>query len=141
MFEKLKLFLRPIKRWFFFHVIWPLSVNEIPEFKVMDSIETLKYILKSGRSFVRFGDGELDIIFGNKPPQYQENAPMLASDLRQILTQPKDGLLICIPEVFNLKKWHCLMMKANIFGNDSFLLTGYSYYGSESPIISMALHR
>lgn len=70
----------------------------------MDSIETLKYILKSGRSFVRFGDGELDIIFGNKPPQYQENAPMLASDLRQILTQPKDGLLICIPEVFNLKK-------------------------------------
>lgn len=81
----------------------------------MDSLETLSYIQEHGGSFVRFGDGELDIIFGNGSPNYQESVPMLAVNLQHILTQPQPNLLICIPEVFNLNQLTHLSTESEYF--------------------------
>ncbi len=78
-----------------------LKYNKKP--KVMNSNETLDYILKNKCSLARFGDGELSIMEGRNL-KFQKYNELLASKLQQVRTNNK--CLVCVPDIFgkNLNK-------------------------------------
>ena len=100
----IKSLLRPVKWWLILNIVWPIRKNKLLHTLVMEPLETLKYIEQKNCSFVRFGDGELDIIFGHQGPKFQNNQPELSSKLRYIFNHPKPNLLICVPEALNWKE-------------------------------------
>ena len=61
----------------------------------LNSQETLDIIGRGGVSFIRFGDGELNIIFGKKGPGFQESSFFLRKELLKVLGNNK--VLICLP--------------------------------------------
>lgn len=61
--------------------------------------ETIEALSKSQKSFVRFGDGEIRLIEGDKLP-LQEADEQLAKRLREILSTDSEMLLIGIPDIF-----------------------------------------
>ena len=65
---------------------WPICLDEP---------STVRAILK-GKSVARFGDGEFKIALGEGTATHKPD-PALAAELRQILVDPPDGLLPCIP--------------------------------------------
>ena len=100
--SSIKSFLRPLKHWIILNLVWPIKKSKVPKFNVMSSLDTLDYLIKNQCSLVRFGDGELDIIFGHEGPKFQQFCPELANKLKEILSTPTKELLICIPDVLNV---------------------------------------
>jgi hypothetical protein len=72
-----------------------VKIKGYPE--VLPERETLEAIL-SGRSIARYGDGELRVALGRKCVS-QEADPKLANELRAILADAQDGLLVGIPNI------------------------------------------
>lgn len=70
--SSIKSFLRPLKHWIILNLVWPIKKSKVPKFNVMSSLDTLDYLIKNQCSLVRFGDGELDIIFGHEGPKFQQ---------------------------------------------------------------------
>lgn len=60
---------------------------------VKDSFETLEILLQSQKSFIRFGDGEYDIMEGKSIP-FQEYDKHLAQTLQEAITSQDENLLI-----------------------------------------------
>ena len=100
-FLNIRLILRPMKHWIVLNLVWPFMKSQIPNFKIMNSQETLKFIYEKKCSMVRFGDGELDIIFGRQGPKFQKNQPELQCKLKKVLNHSRNDLLVCLPESFN----------------------------------------
>lgn len=67
---------------------------------MLDSKSTLQLIINHELSFIRFGDGEFNIINGNRGPQFQRNSRTLQSELREVLHFRSPKNLICIPNIF-----------------------------------------
>ncbi|HEL1584850.1 TPA: DUF1792 domain-containing protein [Streptococcus suis] len=62
--------------------------------------QSLDYILEHSCSVARFGDGEMDIIAGHSIP-YQDYAPQLASELKEILgLESNQHFMVCLSDVF-----------------------------------------
>lgn len=101
MFLNVRMILRPIKHWIVLNLAWPLLKSQIPKFRIMNSQETLKFVYEKKCSMVRFGDGELDIVFGRQGPKFQKNQPELQYKLKKVLNHPRNDLLVCLPESFN----------------------------------------
>ena len=67
---------------------------------VLNSFESLDFILKNNCSVARFGDGEFDLIRGKSIP-YQTYSSDLAKKLKEIINNgSNDKILICLPDVF-----------------------------------------
>ena len=67
--------------------------------RVRSIAETVEELAGTGKSLVRFGDGEIKLICGRAIP-FQEPDPALARRLTEILCSPKEGLLVALPDVF-----------------------------------------
>ena len=67
---------------------------------ILSSEETLNEIIKKNRSISRFGDGEMELIFG-KNLNFQEANKILIKKLRKVLKSRKKGLLIGINIPYN----------------------------------------
>lgn len=63
--------------------------------KILNDQDSLDLILKTGKSFVRTGDGEVKIMMGLDQP-FQEYNSELANGLRKIFTDTNDNLLVGI---------------------------------------------
>lgn len=73
--------------------------------KVYSIDETLDELLRTGKSMVRFGDGEIIMIKG-KALKLQQASPEIAAGLAEILPYKYDDLLITIPDVFTSLSGH-----------------------------------
>lgn len=63
-------------------------------FSILNSQDTVDYILKNKISIGRIGDGELNIMFKNKSIGFQEYTPELAKDLKSIENTSKFRLAL-----------------------------------------------
>ncbi len=61
--------------------------------------ETIKELIVSEKSMVRFGDGELTVIRG-KSIKLQRNNPEISKQLKRILGYEYDNMIVTIPEIF-----------------------------------------
>ena len=71
----------------------------MPRPKVMDSIQTIRKIREEGCSIARLGDGEFNLIYGQKIG-FQNANDELAKELKRVLLQSNPKCLIGIPDVF-----------------------------------------
>lgn len=67
--------------------------------RVMSIDETLDELLRTDKSMVRFGDGEIVMIKGGDLV-LQKAAPEISEGLREILAYRYDGLMVTIPDIF-----------------------------------------
>lgn len=69
-------------------------------FNVLSLDKTFEW-MESGKSIVRFGDGELSIILGGRGPDFQNASKDLSSDLRRIFFDDHPRVLKCLPILLN----------------------------------------
>ena len=68
--------------------------------KVIGIDQTLDYVIKNGSSLVRFGDGEVNLMWG-WPIPYQNHDIELANQLKHIVgLQSNEKLVVCLPDAF-----------------------------------------
>lgn len=67
--------------------------------RVMSIDETLDELIRTEKSLVRFGDGEIVMIDG-KSLELQRSAKELSERLAEILQYADENLLVCIPDIF-----------------------------------------
>ena len=72
--------------------------------RIMSPERTLRYIQKNKCSIARYGDGEFDLMQGNRDQHFQKRNTELAKKLAQVLDNKDKRLLLCIPRCFNTIK-------------------------------------
>lgn len=72
------------------------------KYKIATPEETLDELIEKGKSITRFGDGEFDMIYG-VGMNYQKYNKDLAKRLEEIIQSNDSGILIGVPNVFNLE--------------------------------------
>ena len=80
-----------------FLLFHPLNIN------IMSIDETIADIKKNKKSLIRFGDGEF-LYMNNKPLSFQKVNDELIQDLKNILNNRYDKLLLCVPEPIQTRK-------------------------------------
>ena len=75
------------------------EIKDIRLPKVLSQTDSIKEIIKTKKSVVRFGDGEFNLILGNAIG-FQEFDPKLQARLKEILTNTDDSMLIGISNRF-----------------------------------------
>ena len=69
---------------------------------ILNSEDTLRYIIDTKSSVARFGDGEFELILGlHNNLGFQNNSQELSKRLKEVLIKDNEDLLICIPYSFN----------------------------------------
>lgn len=68
---------------------------------IMSGVETLQYVLEKQCSIARYGDGEIDYMFQNRNIGFQNSSKELALKLKEVLEDPCDNLLLCMPSALN----------------------------------------
>lgn len=69
---------------------------------IMNSEDTIKYVMQHDCSIARFGEGELELIlYKDKDLGFQKHSDGLAEKLKMVLNSNNERLLICIPYAFN----------------------------------------
>lgn len=92
------------KTYIFFkqEIMYIISKSKIKKYKlnfdIMSLDETIKYILETKSSVIRFGDGEFTYINQHKPIMYQKNDDKLVLKLKECLKIRDEKVLICLPE-------------------------------------------
>src|SRR5690606_32545598 len=71
--------------------------------KVEDLDSTIDKLLEGKYSIVRFGDGELKLMYGESI-KFQDSSDELGQRLRNIISENADRLLIGVPDVFTSLK-------------------------------------
>jgi len=71
--------------------------------KVLTNEETIDLILEKKSSIARYGDGEIQLMYG-KGIGFQSENIELSNRLKEIAISQKEEVLICIPDVFRSKK-------------------------------------
>ncbi len=90
---------------------------------LLGGLSTLSYALENHLSIARFGDGELSLAFGantfrgkvfhtlrHKDIPFQHNSRRLTNMLYKILTQPVDGLLVCLNNNFLKQAYYYMVL-------------------------------
>lgn len=67
--------------------------------KIKNSVESINYIIENKCSVSRYGDGELDVIWGGSRG-FQKPDPQLAMRLRDILSSSLHNHIVCLPYPF-----------------------------------------
>lgn len=79
------------------YIIAPVVYQNTKKLKIMNSLESINYIINNKCSISRFGDGELKIIWGEKNG-FQDTNNELGNRLKRILlSSPIDNHIIGIP--------------------------------------------
>lgn len=78
------------------------SKNILGHYKIATPDETIQELIDTKKSICRFGDGEFDMIYGIGM-NYQKYNEKLAKRLEEIVQTDEPGILIGIPNVFNLE--------------------------------------
>ena len=68
--------------------------------RVMSSKRTIKYILRHKCSVARFGDGEYQLMCKIMDIGFQKRNDELSNSLNEVLRNPPESLLLCIPNIF-----------------------------------------
>lgn len=68
--------------------------------KVCSVDETIDELLRTNKSMVRFGDAEI-LMASGRGVEYQKALPQVGEDLKNILENPIDNLIIAIPDIFD----------------------------------------
>lgn len=100
----------------YFRYLWRIKTNKslsnfMKELKILSSEETVARIINENLSVSRYGDGEFKLMSGLKNGFQNENS-MLAARLKDVLHEPIDGLLLCIP--MTLKDWSYCRFKSKL---------------------------
>lgn len=83
----------------------PLWINKIYEYKkaktpkIISCEETLNELISTGKSLIRYGDGEFNIILG-EDISYQEFNIKLQKELKELLLLHDENLMVGIPNAF-----------------------------------------
>lgn len=76
--------------------------NRKYKLNIMNSEDTIKYVIQHDCSIARFGEGELELIlYKDKDLGFQKHSEGLAEKLKMVLNSSDERLLICIPYAFN----------------------------------------
>ena len=68
---------------------------------VMNSLETIEYIRKTGCSVARYGDGESSLIFEKEGHgAFQTYSDTMATHLAEVFQNNDERLLVCMPQIF-----------------------------------------
>lgn len=67
--------------------------------KVHTMDDTIDELINTGKSLIRYGDGEITMIRG-RSLQLQQVEPEIIEGLKRLLAYEHDGLIIAIPEIF-----------------------------------------
>lgn len=79
--------------------------------EIMNSIETLEYIIQNGCSIVRFGDGEMNLMRG-VGIKFQDSSKEIQQKLFEVANYNSDNkLLICLPNLFTEQAFNALTEK------------------------------
>lgn len=69
-------------------------------------LETLTTIRDEGLSFARFGDGEFKLLMRlDYNAKFQANSPALQDALRSVIEEPREGVLVGMPNIFTDLFW------------------------------------
>ena len=68
---------------------------------IMDSTETIRYVLSKNCSVSRFGDGEFKLMCDHKDLRFQPYSGELRARMEDVLKNRPDGLLLCVPYGMN----------------------------------------
>ena len=74
-----------------------LRLRLIQPLRIMSAEATIDYIIKHHCSIARYGDGELNIALHDYGVVFQKYSESLSLRLREVMTKPTDGLLVCLP--------------------------------------------
>lgn len=105
------------------------SVSEVIEAKQLSLEETMIKLANSETSMARFGDGEMKLML--KPEfrlAFQPNSPELMKDLKATISEPVDGLMVCMPQFHRDQHWAGIW--ADVWDQMSPLLSGQESYGN-----------
>ena len=69
--------------------------------RIMPAIDTINYVLEKECSVARFGDGEIDYLFQRRNIGFQEISEELQNKLCEVIANPSDNLLLCMPSNIN----------------------------------------
>ena len=99
-------------------IVYPITkLLFFRKFRFKDTSATLEYILEKKCSVSRYGDGELDVIYGGSRG-FQNYDGKLAIRLKEILKSDLPGHIVCMP--YSLKSTRELRGYAHYFWKDYF---------------------
>lgn len=76
--------------------------NRAYRLSIMNADKTIEYILKTGCSVARFGEGEFELVLhSDMDLGFQKRNPMLAEKLKKTLANKNERLLLCVPHALN----------------------------------------
>ena len=81
--------------------LWDATESTAWKPEILDDEDTIQRLLTSPKSFVRFGDGELEILLGHPIP-FQKWEKRLATILREALASNGEQCLIGLPDYYRL---------------------------------------
>lgn len=120
---------------FFYWKFRTRKLRKLKKIKILDSLNTLDYVLNNKKSLSRYGDGEFKIILNDGNPNFQKYDRLLAMRLKEVLVSNDERVLISVPLPFiNLKGekrsskffWLAFLNKYSENLNQ-FLNTNYTY--------------
>lgn len=74
-----------VRNWFFAHVMNPWAYYISSKYQIMDSMDSIQYIIDHKCSLSRYGDGEFYVMMG-KGNGFQDPNPRLAGLLKHVIT-------------------------------------------------------
>lgn len=93
--EKMELHLNNIE----YEIAGKIKAEQLEFPKVHNIKETIREIKENGKSMSRYGDGELDIIFGGEVT-FQPYHKILSTRLKEILTSNLENHIVCLPNIY-----------------------------------------
>lgn len=72
-----------------------------PKLKILSLDSTMDELLKSNKSLVRFGDGEIGLMFGKFEVGFQKHNQKLSSRLLEIINNDSDDVITCLSPHYN----------------------------------------
>jgi len=84
---------------------WPFRWS-FPKYKILSIDETINDIIKNKKSLSRFGDGEFLLILKKQNLGFQNQNPLLADKLLEVLNNRNPNFLVALPDSISSVKSH-----------------------------------
>ena len=111
MFDKIKTYIDRYVISAIYSIFFPIKRRKL-DYSIMNSMETIDFIIKNRLSISRYGDGEYDLI-GRKGNGFQQDNADLSAKLVFVLQNPIPKHLVCIP--LALKDVTGLRLRSKLF--------------------------
>lgn len=80
------------------------GIRKRKSIRIMNSADTIRYLLERETSVARYGDGEFNLVFNQQGINFQKGSEELSQRLGDILKASDTDMLICIPYAINSVK-------------------------------------